>query len=86
MSKRSKKYKMKKPLTEAERERRKKLREQRNERQRLTDINSRRRFWRWFFLIAGIVAIGVFTAAAEIKRLNHKKRLIMYCQLEEKDV
>ncbi len=67
MSKRSKKYKMKKPLTEAERERRKKLREQRNERQRLTDINSRKRFWRCFFLIAVIVAIGVFTAAAEIK-------------------
>jgi len=68
MSKRSKKYKMKKPLTEAERERRKRLREQRNERQRLTDINSRRRFWKCFFLIAVIIAIGVFTAAAEIKR------------------
>lgn len=62
MSKRSKKFRMKKPLSEAELERRKILREKRKERESLTSINSRRRFWRYFFLIFAVIGIGIASA------------------------
>lgn len=64
MSNRKRKYKMKKPLTPKEQERRRQLREKRDERNRLKKRESRKKFWGYagfFILIIGaFVGLVVF--------------------------
>lgn len=75
MSKRNKKFKMKKPLTEAERERRRILREQREERKIAEKKASRRKFLG--YLSIALAIIGCFILSVVIDA-NYDTDIVLY--------